>query len=169
MLEKKSIGSITESKYAATGIVEYEITSNQSIGDDYMTTHVLVYNTIYYTNSTGTDWNGQVVNCSTFTKATGQLTVYDGAAYSNAKVTLFESGIRLSDGRQIGPKKDVTLGASRSYTANTGFPALSNNWGYVDAPVYSIKTVIPWTRGGSSGTSTVTYVYIVGDPEGYWF
>lgn len=168
LVEKKSIGNITESEYVATGIVEYAIASNHSIGDDYMTTHVLVYNTIYYTNSTGTDWNGNVVDCSTFTKGTGQLTVYDGAAYSNA-VTFFESGIQLSNGAQIGPKKTVTIGTARTYSSNTNFPALSNNWGYVDAPVYSIKTVIPWNRGGTSGTSTCTFVYIVGDPEGQWF
>jgi hypothetical protein len=37
-----------------------------------------------------------------------------------------------------------------------------------DAPVYNIQTSMNWSRGGSSGVSTVTYTYAVGYPDGEW-
>lgn len=168
LLEKKNVGDAVESTFAATGIVEVA-RGNGTMGDDYMTLHVLVYNTMYYTTSTAPDYNGNVTACATFTRATGQLTKYDGASYSNVKIKLYQMGIEQSTGNGVNPIKTVNIGTAASYSIYTGFTALSDNWGVVDVPVYTIRTDIPWTRGTTSGTSSVSFVYVLGDRNGTWF
>lgn len=162
----KDCGSIFFTK---SGESKQLIATDSQIGDDHMTTHVLVYNTIYYTNTTKTDYLGKTSKCSTFTKATGKLTTYDGASFSNAKVKLYAAGQEIISGKLITPTTAVSLGTASSYTKATGFTAMFRELGTVDAPVYSIKTTIPWTRSGESGTSVCTYVYVLGDVDGTWF
>lgn len=170
LLKESIVNGIKTSDYAATSIVELATPTTYSHGSGTYTGggHVYVYNTIYYTLSEMLDKNNTLWPCATFSRATGTFTRYDGVATSNHKIVLYEGGVRLPDLAMVGLPKPYSLGTALSYDKTTGFPAMTNLTGTFDAPVYSIKTTMNWSRGGSSGISNCTYTWILGTSAGDW-